>query len=122
MVRLLSTFFSRVPYNLLEFLKQQVPNVAPQSRAELEFSAAWLLDEELKDVKNTDFKYIPDGPKGQSTPLLDVNVIVSPTSERTQNYIVARSMDARHPRRNSSSTNRLHSTVLYVLTSRPSPC
>jgi len=96
-VRPLSTFFSRVPYNLLEFLKRQVPNVAPQSRAELEFSALWLLDEELKDVKTTDFKYIPEGPKGPSTPLLDVNLIVSPTSEKTQNYIVARSMDARHP-------------------------
>ena len=70
-------------------MKQQVPNVAPQSRAELEFSAVWLLDEELKDVKTTDFKYIPEGPKGPSTPLLDVNLIASPTSAKTQNYIGA---------------------------------
>ena len=78
-------------------MKQQVPNVAPQSRGELEFTAVWLLDEELQDLKTTDFKYIPEGPKGPSTPLLGVNLIVSPTSEKTQNYIVARSMDAKHP-------------------------
>lgn len=48
-------------------------------------------------MKTTEFKYIPEGPRGQSTPLLDVNLIVSPTSAKTQNYIVARSIDARHP-------------------------
>ncbi|XP_078368560.1 uncharacterized protein LOC144652419 [Oculina patagonica] len=92
-----STFFSRVPHHLLEFLKHQVPNVAPQSRTELEFSAVWLFDEEFHNIKTTDFKYIPQGPKGPTTPLLDTNHIVSPTSAKMQNYIVARKMDTRHP-------------------------
>ena len=48
-------------------------------------------------MKTTDFKYIPEGPKGPLTPLLDVNLIVSPISAKTQNYIVARSMEARQP-------------------------
>ena len=91
-----STFFSRVPYHLLEFLKHHVPKVAPQSRTELELSAVWLLDEEFRNVKTTDFKYVPQGPEGPNTPLLDINHIVSPTSAKTQNYIVARSMDTRH--------------------------
>lgn len=78
-------------------MKQRVPNVAPQSRGELEFSAVWLLDEELKDVKTTDFTYVPEGPKGPLTPLLDIDLTVSPASEKRQNYIVARSMDADHP-------------------------
>ena len=86
---------TRIPYQLLEFLKQQVPNVVPQSRSELEFSAVWLLDETFK-VKTGDFKYIPPGPKGPSTPLLDPSNIFSPSSSKMQNYIVARSMDSRH--------------------------
>ncbi len=87
---------SRIPYRLLDFLKQQVPNVFPQSRSELEFSAVWLLDETFPKVKNGDFKYIPPGPKGPSTPLLDPSNIFSPSSSKMQNYIVARSMDSRH--------------------------
>ncbi|XP_078383276.1 uncharacterized protein LOC144665870 [Oculina patagonica] len=87
---------SRIPYRLLEFLKEQVPNAVPQSRAELEFSAVWLLDETFPKVKTGDFKYIPAGPKGPSTPLLDPSNIFSPSSSKMQNYIVARSMDSRH--------------------------
>ncbi|KAL9962774.1 hypothetical protein ACROYT_G031912 [Oculina patagonica] len=87
---------SRIPYRLLEFLKQQVSNVFPQSRSELEFSAVWLLDETFPKVKTGDFKYIPPGPKGPSTPLLDPSNIFSPSSSKMQNYIVARSIDSRH--------------------------
>ena len=87
---------TRIPYRLLDFLKQQVPNVVPQSRSELEFSAVWLLDETFPKVKIGDFKYIPPGPKGPDTPLLDPSNIFSPSSSKMQNYIVARSMDSRH--------------------------
>ncbi|KAJ7373979.1 hypothetical protein OS493_009307 [Desmophyllum pertusum] len=87
---------SRVPYRLLDFLKQQVPMIIPQGRSELEVSAAWLLDEIFPKVKTGDFKYMPPGPKGSMTPLLNPDNIVSPTSSKMQNYIVARAMDARH--------------------------
>lgn len=85
-----------VPYRLLEFLKQQVPNIVSQSRSELEFSAVWLIDETFPNVKSGEFKYMPPGPKGSSTPLLNPNNIFSPSSSKMQNYIVARSMDSRH--------------------------
>ena len=92
-----STFSSKVPRNLVEFLKHQVPYMVPHSCSELEFSAAWLLDDIYHNVKHPDFKYIPEGPKGKSTPLLNPNHIVSPSSAKVQNYIVARPMDSRHP-------------------------
>jgi len=87
---------SRVPHRILDFLNEQVPNIVPQSRSELEFSAVWLLVELLPDLKTTDFKYIPQGPKGPSSPLLDPSSIVSPSASKMQNYIVARSRDIRH--------------------------
>ncbi|KAJ7373975.1 hypothetical protein OS493_009303 [Desmophyllum pertusum] len=70
--------------------------IIPQGRSELEVSAAWLLDEIFPKVKTGDFKYMPPGPKGSMTPLLDPDNLVSPTSSKMQNYIVARAMDARH--------------------------
>ena len=95
LVRPPSPMFSKVPRHILDFLKEQVPNIVPQSRSELEFSAVWILDELLPDVKTTDFKYIPQGPKGPSSPLLDPSSIVTPPTTKAQNYIVARSMDTR---------------------------
>lgn len=87
---------SRVPRYILDFLKEQIPNIAPQSRFELDFTAVWLLEEKFSDLKTKDFKYIPQGPKGPSSPLLDPSNIVSPSTTKVQNYIVARSIDTRH--------------------------
>ena len=95
LVRPPSSMFSKVPRHILDFLKGQAPNIVPQSRSELEFSAVWILDELLPDLKTTDFKYIPQGPKGPSSPLLDPSSIVTPPTTKTQNYIVVRSMDTR---------------------------
>ena len=96
LIRPPSPMLSNIPRHILDFLEKQVPNIVPQSRSELEFSAVWLLDETFPDMKTGDFRYVPQGPKGPSSPLLEPSNIVSPPTSKMQNYIVARSMDPKH--------------------------
>ena len=113
LVRPPSPMFSKVPRHILDFLKEQVPNIVPQSRSELEFSIVWILDELLPDLKTTDFKYIPQGPKGPSSPLLDPSSIVTPPTTKAQNYIEnQRNPRTRHPQA-SHTYKKAKSTLMF---------
>ena len=60
------------------------------------FAAVWLLDKPFSDL-TPEFHYIPHGPKGKSTPLLNSSELFSPQTRQGQNYIVAKPLDSEHP-------------------------
>ncbi|KAK3711502.1 hypothetical protein QZH41_002548 [Actinostola sp. cb2023] len=78
-----------IPYKVLRFLQTQVPAIMAQRGQFIGFSAAWVVDSAIPDVKP--HFYFPHGPKGVKSPLIDSSMYVSPRPARSgQNYVVAR--------------------------------